>query len=441
MPHSASESGLFVATGAAPFIVGMGWAFMIIYPAIDLRHGRCVRLRQGDPNAETVFGEDPAAVARQWEEQGAEWLHVVNLDGALRATQAQISTLHMPHTRSRTGDRPTHLAEKLPINLQRLLEIRRAVDVPIQFGGGLRTLEDIRLALELGADRVVLGTVAVENPKLVSDAVDLWGADRIVVGIDARDGKVAIRGWQETSAMDAVDLGHRMHALGVRRVVNTDISRDAMLSGVNIEASSRLGDITGLKVIASGGVANMRDIKLLKHHEHFNIDGVIVGQALYTGNLDLREAIRIGHEPLRRRSAGIVPYRRGSSGPEFLLLFNLFFDQWQFPRGGVEQGESDVECALREMREETGLPVVKLHEDCRIELNYTCTIRNYDIERTVIYYLGETVSGEINLGRENHCEARWESAQSAWELLTETSPEQLPALDAAIEYLQVHSLA
>lgn len=404
---------------------------MIIYPAIDLRHGRCVRLRQGDPNAETVFGEDPAAMARLWAGQGAEWLHVVNLDGAFGATQAQITALHEPPGQRRTG-----AGETLPINLQRLLEIRRAVDIPIQFGGGMRTLEDIRLALELGADRVVLGTVAVENPKLVSDAVDLWGADRIVVGIDARDGRVATHGWQETSHMDDVDLGHRMHALGVRHVVYTDIGRDGMLSGVNVEATSRLGDITGLKVIASGGVAGLCDIESLKYHEHFNIEGVIVGQALYTGALDLAEAIRIGHEPLRRRSAGVVPYRRGPSGPEFLLLFNLFFDQWQFPRGGVKHGETDVQCALREMQEETGLPVVQLHEDCRVELNYTATIRSYDIERTVIYYLGEAGPGDILLGHENHCEARWEPAQKAWELLTETSPEQLPALDAAVAYLQ-----
>lgn len=412
---------------------------MIIYPAIDLRHGRCVRLRQGDPNAETVFGEDPAATARLWASQGAEWLHIVNLDGALKATQEQIAILHDPQASGHTEGRRSRTVADLPINLQRLREIRQAVDLPIQFGGGLRTLEDIRLALELGADRVVLGTVAVESPKLVADAIERWGAERIVVGIDARDGMVATHGWQETSQVEAVDLGHRMHALGVRRVVYTDISRDGMLSGVNVDATSRLGDITGLSVIASGGVAGLCDIELLKHYEHFNIDGAIVGQALYTRALDLSEAIRVGHEPLRRRSAGIVPYRMGTAGPEFLLLFNLFFDQWQFPRGGVKKGEDDVTCALREMKEETGLSLAHLHDDCRIELQYTATIRNYAIERTVVYYLGRADVGDIQLGHENHCEARWESAQSAWELLTETSPEQLPALDAAVAYLQSHS--
>lgn len=411
---------------------------MIIYPAIDLRQGRCVRLRQGDPNAETVFSDDPAAIARQWVDQGAEWLHVVNLDGALGATRSHIDSLfNSAGAKGVVGaDANSSGADNLPINLQRLLEIRRAVTVPIQFGGGLRTLDDIRLALELGADRVVLGTVAVKKPKLVSDAIDLWGPERIVVGIDARDGRVAIHGWQETSELDAVELGHRMHALGVRRVVYTDISRDGMLRGVNYEATSRLGDVTGLQVIASGGVADLNDIQLLKAHEHYNIDGVIVGQALYTGNLSLAAAIKVGHAPLRRRSAGIVPFRRGKNGPEFLLLFNLFFDQWQFPRCGVEPGESDLACAVRALHRKTGLSIDQLYEDCRIELHYTATIRDYDMDRTVIYYLAEVDGGEVHLGHENHCEARWENAADAWELLAETSPEQLPALDRAVAYMQ-----
>lgn len=397
---------------------------MIIYPAIDLRHGRCVRLRQGDPNAETVFGEDPAEIARHWVSQGAEWLHVVNLDGALGATQNQFAALHR-------GD-------NLPVNLQRLREIRDAVDVPIQFGGGLRTLEDIRLALELGANRVILGTVAVERPRLVSEAIERWGAERIVVGLDARDGKVAIRGWQETSHLDMIDLGHQMHAMGVQRVLFTDINRDAMLTGVNVDSTARLGDTTGLKVIASGGVASIDDIKQLKAHELYNIDGVVVGQALYTGNLDLREAIEVGNQPLRRRSAGIIPYRSTEHGPEFLLLFNLFFEQWQFPRGGVQPEESDLACAQREFEEETGLTIRHLHKECRVELNYTTTIRHYQLERTVVYYLAEVDSGEVSFGDEDHCEASWVGPQEAWELLTETGPELLPALDAAVGYLQGH---
>lgn len=394
---------------------------MIIYPAIDLRRGRCVRLRQGDPNAETVFGEDPAEMARHWVSQGAEWLHVVNLDGALGAA--------FDTDGARTQG-------ELPINLQRLVEIRRAVDIPIQFGGGLRTLDDVRLALELGATRVVLGTVAVEKPRLVSEALERWGAERIVVGIDARNGMVATHGWQENSGLEMVDLGHQMHAMGVRRVVYTDINRDALLTGVNVDSTARLGDITGLSVIASGGVAGIKDIELLKAHEHYNIDGVIVGQALYTGNLDLREAIEVGHRPLRRRSAGIIPYRNTEHGPEFLLLFNTFFEQWQFPRGGVRPEETDIECARRELVEETALDIRQFHEDCRVELNYTANIRDYKIERTVIYYLAEVASGQIFFGDEDHCEATWVGPQEAWELLTETGPEQLPALDAAVAYLQ-----
>jgi phosphoribosylformimino-5-aminoimidazole carboxamide ribotide isomerase len=417
---------------------------MIIYPAIDLRNGRCVRLRQGDPNAETVFGEDPAAMAQHWVNQGAEWLHVVNLDGALGATSAQLHALHRPsnirvqHPGSDKAETPQEeLARSLPVNLRRLSEIRKAVDVPIQFGGGLRTLDDIQLALELGADRVVLGTVAVENPALVREAIERWGAKRIVVGIDARDGMVATHGWQETSEIDAVDLGHHMHAIGVRLVVYTDISRDGMLSGVNVAMTSRLGDVTGLKVIASGGVASIKDIRLLKQHEHFDIEGVITGQAIYTGALDLAEAIEVGREPLTRRSAGIVPYRMTPEGPEFLLLWNLYFEQWQFPRGGVQQQESDVGCALREFKEETSLDLRVLHEECRTELHYIATIRHYEIERTIVYYLAEAKSGEVQLGLEDHCEVCWGDARSTWELLTETSPEQLPALDAALQFLNV----
>lgn len=418
---------------------------MIILPAIDLRHGRCVRLRQGDPQAETVFGEDPAAVARHWVEQGARWIHVVNLDGALGATRSHLHALHRPgtiviqHPGSRTPETPQEeLDRELPINLRRLREIRRAVDVSIQFGGGLRTLEDIQLAIELGADRVVLGTAAVENRGLVTEALLRWGANRIAVGIDARDGKVATHGWQETSRVDATDLGHQMHALGVQHVVFTDISRDGMLQGVNVEATSRFGDVTGLKVIASGGVAGLEDIEALKGHEHYNIEGVIVGQALYTGHLDLRTALETARRPLKRLSAGLVPVRRGAAGLEFLLLYNLYYEQWQFPRGTVFKDESERACALREFADATGLRVTALYEACRSELHYTVVIRDYDLERTIVYFLAEVEAGEVRLGNENHGEARWVGPQEAWEMLTETSPEQLPALDAALAYAQEH---
>ena len=417
---------------------------MIIYPAIDLRNGRCVRLRQGDPDAETVFSEDPAATARHWAEQGAEWLHVVNLDGALGATRDHIGLLHRPASvRVQRPGRPApaspteELAARLPVNLRRLHEIRKAVPgLPIQFGGGLRTLDDIQLALELGADRVVLGTVAVDNPALVADALARWGADRLVAGLDARGGKVATHGWQQASTLDAVELGHRMAAVGVKRVLYTDIGRDGMLSGVNVEETARLGDLTGLRVIASGGVAGMADVERLKEHEHYNIEGVIVGQALYVGRLDLRAAVAVGHRPLSRRSAGIVPVRRTPSGPELLLLYNCFFDQWQFPRCGVRAGESDLATATRALTAKTGLPISTLYEECRTLLEYTANIHACSIARTIVYYLAEVGGADVTLGHADHCEARWAGPDEAWELLTETSPEQLPAYDAALAFLQ-----
>jgi phosphoribosylformimino-5-aminoimidazole carboxamide ribotide isomerase len=242
---------------------------MIILPAIDLRHGRCVRLRQGDPSAETVFGDDPAALAQHWVAQGAQWLHVVNLDGAL-------------------GDQ----AEDAP-NLRRLVEIRRAVAVPIQFGGGLRSLDDVGRALALGATRVVLGTVAVQQPALVGEAIQRFGADQIVAGLDARAGVVATHGWQAVSELDVLTAARHLLALGVERVVYTDIARDGMLAGVNVAATADLARQTGLRVIASGGVRDLEDIRRLLAVADAGIEGVITGQAIYTGSLDLAQAIAL----------------------------------------------------------------------------------------------------------------------------------------------------
>ena len=245
-----------------------------IYPAIDLRQGRCVRLRQGDPNAETVFSKDPAAMARHWADQGATWLHVVNLDGAL-------------------GQALRLDATQLPINLQRLQEIRAATDIPIQFGGGVRSLEDIHLLLELGATRVVLGTAAVQRPDLVHAAVARFGPDRIVIGIDARNGRVATHGWRNLSDVGAHVLARAMAEVGVLRIIYTDISRDGMLTGVNVAACITLARISGLKVIASGGVSTLEDIQALKAHETDGLEGVIVGQALYTGRFTLYQALSL----------------------------------------------------------------------------------------------------------------------------------------------------
>ncbi len=317
----------------------------------------------------------------------------------------------------------------LPINLRRLAEIRKAVDVPIQFGGGLSTLGDIRLALELGADRVVLGTVAVQNPGLVSEAILTWGTDRIVVGIDARDGKVATHGWQQTSDVDIVDFGHQMQALGVKRVVYTDIGRDG--KGVNAESAARLGDVTGLHVIAGGGVAGLEDVEHLKNLEHFDIEGVITGQAIYMNNLDLAKAIEVGHRPLVARSAGIIPCRMGEEGPEYLILYNWYYELWEFPRTPVVSQEDIVEAATRGAFEVAGQRILNFHEDCCSTLEYVAQVRDYEIQHTVVYYLAEVDQSEVVLGDENHCEAQWGDYDSTWELLTETAPMLLPALDQA----------
>lgn len=247
-------------------VIGIWSLIMIVFPAIDLHQGKCVRLRQGRPEAETVFSDDPVAMAEHWASQGAEWLHIVNLDGAF----GQAS-----------------------VNVRMVAEITATVAIPVQFGGGLRTMTDIEEALELGVARVILGTVAVKEPSLVAEAVRHFAAERIVVGIDVRGGKVATHGWQEVSSVTALELAFRVRDLGVERVVYTDIARDGMLSGVNVEAVRELAQHTGLKVIASGGVASLEDLRRLKKVEADGVEGVIIGQALYSGALDLREAIEI----------------------------------------------------------------------------------------------------------------------------------------------------
>jgi phosphoribosylformimino-5-aminoimidazole carboxamide ribotide isomerase len=246
---------------------------MIVFPAIDLRQGRCVRLRQGRAEEETVYDEDPAAVASKWVAQGAAWLHVVNLDGAFGEPEAEA---------------------KLSTNLRRLQAIRVAApDTPIQFGGGVRAMADVEASINCGATRVILGTVAVQCPEMVSEALRSFGAERIVVGIDARDGKVATHGWRQISDVTATALGQAMYDQGVSRVVYTDIARDGMLAGVNAAATAALARSTGLQVIASGGVASLADVTYLLDQGQAGIEGVIIGQALYTGRVSLPEAIEV----------------------------------------------------------------------------------------------------------------------------------------------------
>ena len=245
---------------------------MIVYPAIDLRRGRCVRLRQGDFATGTVFADEPTDAARRWVGEGAEWLHVVNLDGAL----------------GEAGTAPA--ASQNLAALERILGVAR---VPVQFGGGVRSLEDVGRLLRMGVGRVILGTVAVRRPEIVGEAVARYGAERVAVGIDARDGRVTVQGWTEAAESRALDLAIDMAALGVTHAVYTDVGRDGMLAGVNVEATARLACESGLRVVASGGVATLDDVRALKARESDGISGVIIGMALYRGVIRLPEALAI----------------------------------------------------------------------------------------------------------------------------------------------------
>jgi len=236
-----------------------------IYPAIDLRGGRVVRLKQGRAQDEIAYSDDPAAIARRWEREGATWLHVVNLDGAF--------------------------GESSGLNLSALGQILAAVKIPAQFGGGLRDLDSMRRAFELGVRRVILGTVAIEHPEIVKAAIDEFGAERVALAIDARDGMVAARGWVHGSGIAATELGKHMRALGVARAIVTDIARDGMLGGIDAGAMADFACATDLRVIASGGVASLDDIANLLRVKEMGVEGVIVGQALYTGAVGMAEAL------------------------------------------------------------------------------------------------------------------------------------------------------
>ena len=239
---------------------------MIIIPAIDLKQGRCVRLRQGRKEDETVYSDDPSAVARQWEELGAGYLHLVDLDGAFEGgTQ----------------------------NLAVVKKILESIAIPVEFGGGVRSLQTISDLLEMGLDRVILGTLAVQNPDTVRSAVEEFGPDRILAGVDAKDGLVAVKGWVETSGISAVNLALDMKAMGIERVVYTDISTDGTLSGPNVEATGKLAIATGLKVIASGGISSIDDLKEIATLENVGVDGAIVGTALYEDRVNLKEAVEM----------------------------------------------------------------------------------------------------------------------------------------------------
>ena len=236
---------------------------MILFPAIDIRNGRCVRLTEGKFECETVFAEDPAEMAVRWADAGAEYLHVVDLDGALAGQSS---------------------------NTEVIKRILAKVKIPVQVGGGIRTLANIENMLALGVTRVILGSVAVRDPELVREACQKFPG-QVVVGIDAKNGEVAVEGWGIGGGIGAIELAKKMAAVGVEHIIFTDISRDGMLSGVNVEATAELAKASGVKVIASGGVSSLADIKALQVHEADGIEGCIVGKAIYTGALDLKEAL------------------------------------------------------------------------------------------------------------------------------------------------------
>lgn len=238
---------------------------MIIFPAIDIRGGKCVRLLKGDFKQETVFSDRPEEMAKKWQAQGAEFLHLVDLDGALAGESR---------------------------NLETVRAILAAVDIPVELGGGIRTMKNIDDVLSLGVRRVILGSIAVRDPGLVKEACARYG-DRIVVGIDAKDGIVAVDGWGVSGDVEAAALAREMKKAGVKTIIYTDISRDGTLSGVNVEATAKLARESGVNVVASGGVKSLSDIEALKPYEKDGIEGVIVGKSIYMGTLDLAQAIEI----------------------------------------------------------------------------------------------------------------------------------------------------
>ncbi|HEY8440758.1 MAG TPA: 1-(5-phosphoribosyl)-5-[(5-phosphoribosylamino)methylideneamino]imidazole-4-carboxamide isomerase [Xanthobacteraceae bacterium] len=238
---------------------------MILFPAIDLKAGQCVRLEQGDMARATVFHHDPAAQAQAFENQGFRYLHVVDLDGAMQGS---------------------------PINVEAVARIREAVRIPVQLGGGIRTVQMIEAWLAKGIDRVIIGTAAVRDPALVKAAARNF-QNRIAVGLDARDGRVAVQGWSSTTELTALDVAKRFEDAGVAAIIYTDIARDGLLRGLNLDATVALADAVKIGVIASGGLASMDDVRALLAPTARKIVGAIVGRALYDGRLNVAEALRL----------------------------------------------------------------------------------------------------------------------------------------------------
>ncbi len=235
---------------------------MRLYPAIDIKNGLCVRLRQGNFNDKQVYSEQPAEVAKRWESMGAEFIHVVDLDGALEGSTKNKSTIE---------------------------SIVKSVNIPVQLGGGIRDDKTVRDLLDIGVNRVIIGTKAVENPEYIRELIHTNGSERIVIGIDAKNGMVAVQGWEIISNRDAVSLALLMKNMGVKTIIYTDISKDGMLQGPNVEATQKLVEATGMDIIASGGVSTMKDLENLSL---CGVEGAIIGKALYENRIDLSEAVK-----------------------------------------------------------------------------------------------------------------------------------------------------
>ncbi len=240
---------------------------MQLIPAVDLHGGKCVRLLKGQREKETVYSDDPAEMARKWEREGAHRLHVVDLDGAF---------------------------DGAPANTAVIREMASRLTIPLQLGGGMRSREMVEHAFKLGIQRVILGTVAVEQPLLVRELVQAY-ADRIIVGIDARDGMVAIKGWVQGAGLDAVEFARTMQDYGVQEIIYTDIARDGTLHGPNLDALENLARELDISIIASGGISSLEDLRQVKDLEPLGVRGVIVGQALYAGKFTLQEALAALH--------------------------------------------------------------------------------------------------------------------------------------------------
>jgi len=236
---------------------------MKLFPAIDIKNGQCVRLRQGSFQDVLVYSEIPLKIANQWEASGASFIHIVDLDGAL-----------LGHS----------------VNDDVIKSIVSEVKIPVQVGGGIRTIKDIENKLSLGVERVIIGTKAVKDPGFIKDAIATFGSNRIVIGIDAKDGMVAIEGWEKISNYNAVTLALEMKQCGVKTIVYTDISKDGMLQGPNITHTKEMIQITGLNIIASGGVSSLKDLEML---QEINVYGAIIGKALYENKIELRKAINM----------------------------------------------------------------------------------------------------------------------------------------------------